>query len=83
MSSQEKDCPYYFMGQKGSNYKSRSIEDMMKTLCKKCKFEENYTPHSLRRAFATNLSQKGTNIYKIMLIMGHSRITSTQKYIIP
>jgi integrase/recombinase XerD len=36
--------------------------------------------HSLRHSFASNLAQRGINLYVIQKLLGHSKITTTQIY---
>jgi len=36
--------------------------------------------HTLRHSFASNLAQRGVNIYIIQKLLGHSNITTTQIY---
>lgn len=37
--------------------------------------------HSLRHAFATHLAERNTNLYIIMQLLGHKRLTTTQIYL--
>lgn len=39
------------------------------------------TPHTFRRSFCTNLIRKGANIKIVSMIMGHSRIETTARYL--
>jgi site-specific recombinase XerD len=43
---------------------------------------ENITPHSFRRSFATEHSRKGTPIEHLQKLMGHASIKTTQRYIL-
>jgi integrase len=38
------------------------------------------TPHTLRHTFASRMIQNGMNIYEVMLMLGHSKIETTQIY---
>lgn len=43
--------------------------------------KKNITPHSFRRTFTTNCHRQGMKIMEIMKRMGHSKITTTRRYI--
>lgn len=43
--------------------------------------ERRLHPHSLRHTFGTALTRKGVQLDLVMRLMGHSKITTTQKYL--
>lgn len=44
-------------------------------------FNKNISAHSLRRSYATNLLRKKVDIKTVSILMGHSNINTTSKYI--
>ena len=44
-------------------------------------FKKNISSHSLRRSYATNLLRKKVDIKTVSMLMGHSNINTTSKYI--
>ena len=41
---------------------------------------KSWSPHDMRRTFATNLFNLGVDIVTVKDMMGHSNIATTQKY---
>jgi integrase/recombinase XerD len=58
-----------------------TVETIVSRLKKQLNFEENITPHKWRHTFATNYLNSGGNLEILRLIMGHSSLKTTQKYL--
>ena len=67
----------------GGKVTERSIEKMIEGLIRRCegKVNEEITPHSFRRSFATFLHRAGYSLMIIREKMGHKSIKTTQDYI--
>jgi integrase len=47
------------------------------------KMSEEFVPHSFRHTYGTRLGESGTDAFTIKMLMGHSSITVSQKYVHP
>jgi integrase/recombinase XerD len=57
-------------------YASRAFKKCVRTL----DLNDKIHFHTLRHSFASNLAQRGVNLYVIQKLLGHSKITTTQIY---
>ena len=69
---------YLFEGQPGNKYTKSSTYQVVKKAFAKHGIKAN--PHLLRHCFATHLLEAGVDIRKIQIMLGHSRITTTEVY---
>lgn len=58
-----------------------SIQSIVHRLKKRLKLNESITPHKWRHTFATGFVNKGGNLETLRLILGHSSLKTTQKYL--
>ncbi len=82
-----KECPcdfksndYIFVGKKGGKLKPEIIQRLVREIRDKLILPENTTPHSLRHTFATELLQNLVDLRSIQELLGHSSLSTTQKY---
>lgn len=61
-------------------YSESSVRAILKRKAKQLGIKKNVYPHLLRDCFATHLLQQGIDSRYIQEILGHERITTTQKY---
>lgn len=73
---------YLFEGYKpGKAYSATSIEKIVKNAANRAGIKKNISPHILRHSFATHMLEKGVNLKRLQIIMGHSSIKTTSIYL--
>lgn len=69
-----------FVGSSGKRLNRRVAARIIETLCKKAGLPETVSPHALRHSFATHLLENGADLRSLQELLGHSRLTTTQRY---
>ena len=59
----------------------RGVQLLIKKCAKLAKITKQVTPHTLRRSFAVDLLNNGCNIYFVQKLLGHSSISTTERYL--
>lgn len=76
----DKECVHFFVGaQKDVPIGTNCIKKLIEKTRKRTKI--NFSPHTLRHAFARLMLEGGCDIYTLSKIMGHSKITTTTIYL--
>lgn len=80
-------CPYghyesdpLFYGARGKRLNAKIIQNRMQDLRRQMGLPDSATPHALRHSFATHLLADGGDLRTIQELLGHSSLTSTQRY---
>lgn len=68
-----------FVSQKGGGFTANTMQKMIKGIYTSANVKAS--SHSGRRSFATRLVKHGSTIYEVKSLMGHSSITTTEKYL--
>jgi len=58
-----------------------AIEQACQKAQRACGIHKPITPHSLRHAFATHLLERGVDVRRIQLLMGHRSLATTARYL--
>jgi site-specific recombinase XerD len=76
----EKDssCTNLYLNRSGGPLSVRSVDRLVKRLGLTEGLQ--FTPHTLRHSFATHLLENGADLVLIKEILGHSSLSTTQKY---
>jgi integrase/recombinase XerD len=73
---------YLFEGYKpGKPYSPTSIEKIVKNAAARAGIKKNMYPHILRHSFATHMLEKGVNLKRLQIMLGHNSMKTTSVYL--
>ena len=78
--STKENSEYLFLNYRGKGITTRGVRKIIEKYVTTGNFPGKVSPHSIRHSFATHLLEGGADLRTIQELLGHSSLSTTQKY---
>jgi len=79
-TEKRKSIPALLINQRGGRLTTRSVGRIIKKVAVAKGLSPDVHPHTLRHAFGTHLLEEGADLRSIQEMLGHERLSTTQRY---
>src|SRR5215467_5156732 len=80
LASKGRNTQHLFINQRGGPLTTRSVGRIVKQIAIARGLPPDIHPHTLRHAFGTHMLSEGADLRAIQELLGHERLSTTQKY---